>query len=297
MRHDPALMAGAPASVAARLRSDGYAVVRAAMPRTALDALDGELAPRFARTPFSDGLFSGDRSKRFHGLLKRARGSADLVMHEAICSVAESILLPFADTVQLNLTQAIELHPGAAAQIPHRDHEIWQGEKGRIEYQLNVMWPLTPFTRDNGGTMVWPGSHKRQDARRLPDGEAIVPELDPGDALLFLGSTLHAGGANRTGANRRGIIVSYCLGWLKPYENMWLTYPPDVARAFPHELRALIGYRRNRPNLGSYDGRCPSILFSDDCSDYLGLVDDLTPEQQQALAGHSSAPRGLEAGT
>jgi len=283
-------MAAAPASVAARLRSDGYAVVRNAMPRTAIDALDGELAPRFARTPFSEGLFSGERTRRFHGLLKRSRGSADLVMHETIRSVAESILLPFGDTVQLNLTQAIELETGAPAQIPHRDQEMWQGEKGRIEYLLNVMWPLTPFTRDNGGTMIWPRSHKRQEARRLPEEEeAIVPDLDPGDALLFLGSTLHGGGVNRTDSKRRGIIVSYCLGWLKPYENMWLTYPPEVARAFPPELRALIGYCRNRPNLGNYDGRCPSILFSPALSDFLGTVDEFTPEQQQVLADYEQA--------
>jgi ectoine hydroxylase-related dioxygenase (phytanoyl-CoA dioxygenase family) len=295
MLHDLALIAGAPEALAARLRRDGHAVLQQAIPLESIQALDSELAPRFARTPFCEGLFSGERTKRFHGLLKRTHGAADLVMHQAIAAVVESILLPFADTVQLNLTQAIELQSGAPAQIPHRDQEMWQGEKGRIEYLVNVMWPLTPFTRDNGGTMLWPGSHKRQEERRLPDEEAIVTELMPGDALIFLGSTLHAAGANQTDAVRRGIIVSYCLGWLKPYENMWLTYPPDVARAFPPELRALIGYRRNRPNLGNYDGRCPSVLFTDDLSDFLGTVDEFTPEQQRALAGHAAAQRGLEA--
>ncbi len=56
--------------------------------------------------------------------------------------------------------------------------------------------------------------------------------MEPGAALLFLGSTLHAGGPNRTSLPRRGIIISYCLGWLKPYELPWLAYPPDVARNF-----------------------------------------------------------------
>jgi ectoine hydroxylase-related dioxygenase (phytanoyl-CoA dioxygenase family) len=279
MRHDPNL-------ISAQLRDDGFAIMRSAMPGGKLKALDEALAPRFARTPFSEGLFSGATTKRFHGLLKRARGAAALVEHDAIGRVVESILLPFADTVQLNLTQAIELHPGAAAQVPHRDQDMWQGEKGRIEYLVNVMWPLTDFTAANGGTALWPGSHLRQSERRLPPEQSICAELEPGDALLFLGSTLHGAGANLTKASRRGIIVSYCLGWLKPYENMWLTYPPDVARGFRPELRALIGYRRNRPNLGSYDGRCPSILFSGERPEFLGAVDDLTPGQEDALAGY-----------
>ena len=297
MLHDPNLMAGAPGRVAAQLRENGYAVVRGALPGARIEALDSALRPRFARTPFCQGLFGGARTKRFHALLKRAPGTADLVMHPLLLAVAESILLPFADTVQLNLTQAIELHPGEGPQVPHRDQDMWQGEKGRTEYLLNIMWPLTRFEPGNGGTRIWPGSHLRQDIKRLPEEESLSPRLDPGDALLFLGSTLHGGGANRTLAPRRGVVISYCLGWLKPSENMWLTYPPHEARAFPPELRALIGYCRNRPNLGSYDGQCPSVLFSDDRPDFMGAVDDFAPAQAQALAHYAAGAAGLSCGS
>lgn len=265
------------------LRGEGFCVVRDLLPAGQIAALGAELSPLFDRVPFAQGLFSGNRTKRFHGLLKRSRGAAALVTHPRVLEVAEEVLLPFCDMLQLNLTQAIELHPGAPAQVPHRDQDMWAGEKGRTEYLLNVMWPLTAFTSENGGTVVWPESHLRQEERSLPASDAICPELAPGDALMFLGSTLHGGGANRTLVPRRGIIVSYCLGWLKPYENMWLTYPPDVARAFPPELRDLVGYRRHRPNLGNYDGQCPSVLFEDDLPDLLPTVDALSPEQQRRL--------------
>jgi ectoine hydroxylase-related dioxygenase (phytanoyl-CoA dioxygenase family) len=274
------------------LRQHGYCVARAMLPGSQIEDLAAELSPRFDRTPFSQGLFSGARTKRFHGLLKRSRGAAALVAHPDILGVAEEILLPFCDSLQLNLTQAIELHPCAPGQIPHRDQDMWAGEKGRTEYLLNVMWPLTPFTRDHGATLVWPGSHLRQSELSLPEAAAVAAEMAPGDALLFLGSTLHAAGANRTLAPRRGIVVSYCLGWLKPYENMWLTYPPEVARAFPPELRDLVGYRRHRPNLGSYDGQCPSILLEDEPADFLPAIDALAPAQQlrlEAFAGWRSA--------
>lgn len=265
------------------LLNDGYCVARDILPVRQVEDLDAELSDRFARTPFAQGPFSGPRTKRFHGLLKRSRGAAALVTHPLVVAIAEQILLPYCDMLQLNLTQAIELHPGAGAQVPHRDQDMWAGEKGRTEYLLNVMWPLTPFTAENGGTVLWPASHKRLGEGGLPVADAVSPELAPGDALMFLGSTLHAAGANRTLAPRRGIIVSYCLGWLKPYENMWLTYPPDIARDFPPELRDLVGYRRHRPNLGNYDGQCPSILFEDDVSDFLAVTDALVPEQQQRV--------------
>jgi hypothetical protein len=276
---------------ARQLARDGFHVLRRALPEAGLAALEKELDPRFRRTPFCEGLFSGRSTKRFHGLLSRSAGAANLVMHEDIIDIVEAILLPFADTIQLNLTQAIEIHPGAAEQVPHRDQDMWQGEKGRTEYLVNVMWPLTPFTAKNGGTRLWPGSQHCQDLRSLSPADAVCPELRPGDALLFLGSTLHGAGANLSSAVRRGVIVSYCLGWLKPYENMWLTYPPEVARGFSPGLQALVGYRLNRPNLGNFDGNCPSLLLRDGVPDHLPTRDAFLPAQLAALEQH--AARGM----
>ena len=240
-----------------RLLADGYCVIPDLLPDS-VAALDRDLAHDFARTPFCDGGFYGARTKRFGRLLLRSAHAEMLVRHPLVTGVAERVLSPWCDTVQLNLTQAIALHPGALPQLPHRDQDMWRGEPGASEYLVNVMWPLTPYTRDNGATLIWPGSH----GPRAMEGEApeteVAIEMAPGSALLFLGSTLHGAGGNRTPSVRRGCIVSYCLGWLKPYENQWLAYPPEVARDFSPELAALVGYRQHRPNLGNYEGRCPS---------------------------------------
>lgn len=104
--------------------------------------------------------------------------------------------------------------------------------------------------------------------------------MQPGDALVFLGSTLHGAGANRSGAVRRGIVIGYSLGWLKPYENQWLAYPPDIARSFPSELAALVGYRQHRPNLGNYEGQCPSVLLDGRADAPLGAIDALRPDEE-----------------
>jgi ectoine hydroxylase-related dioxygenase (phytanoyl-CoA dioxygenase family) len=115
--------------------------------------------------------------------------------------------------------------------------------------------------------------------------------MAPGSALLFLGSTLHAAGANRSAAIRRGMIVGYSLGWLKTYENQFLAYPPDIARTFAPELAALVGYRQHRPNLGNFEGRCPSVLLHGTPAARFGAVDALRPDQVAAVEAHAELER------
>lgn len=105
-------------------------------------------------------------------------------------------------------------------------------------------------------------------------------------------STAHGAGANRTDHVRRGIVIGYCLGWLKPYENQWLAYPPKVARTFSRELSSLAGYTQHRPNLGNYEGQCPSILLGDAVPRHIGAIDALRPDQEAMIAGFSDPAAG-----
>jgi len=269
---------------AGALARDGYCVIERALPPELIAALGADLAPRFAATPMCRGDFYGARTSRFGALLTRSTLAPDLVMHRRVLELVEDVLSPWCERIALNLTQAIEIHPGALPQLPHRDQDMWPGPKGGLEYLVNVMWPLDPFTFENGGTRLWPGSHVDQDLPLLAEADAIVPRIVPGDALIFLGSTLHGGGGNVCATPRRGIIVSYCLGWLKPFELQWLVYPPHVARGFPAELAALVGYAQHRPNLGNVEGQCPSVLLGDSVPDHLPAIDALRPDQAEAAS-------------
>lgn len=275
------------ARYSAELLERGYCIIENLVSTELIGALASDFDGHFASTGFSEGIFSGNDTRRFAGLLKRSRHAARFVAHDFILQIADNILGPWCDHFSLNLTQAIELAPGSKAQVPHRDQDMWPcsrlvpPERG-IEFLVNVIWPLTPFTRDNGATLVWPGSHRRQAELLIDPAEAIVAEMTPGSALLFLGSTLHAAGPNRTPLPRRGMIISYCLGWLKPYELPWLAYPPEIARRFPKTLANLAGYRVHRPNLGTYEGRCPSLLLHDDPGP-ARAVDMLLPDQEALI--------------
>lgn len=270
----------------AQLASDGWCIIPNALPSDTIAALDADLSSTFEKTPFCQGGFYGETTKRFGRLLSRSDHVAALVQHRTILGVVERLLAPWCDTIQLNVTQAIAVHPGAPAQLPHRDQDMWAGAKGETEYLVNVIWPLTRFTADNGATQVWPRSHGPKALAPEPDTIPVPAEMTPGSALVFLGSTLHGAGENRSAEIRRGLVVGYSLGWLKPYENQWLAYPPPVARRFSPELAALVGYRQHRPNLGNYEGRCPSILLGDAVPEHLAAIDALRPDQQAMMAAY-----------
>jgi len=271
-------------SWSATLLERGWCIIPGLISPALIEGLDRDLAQDFAETPFCEGGFYGRRTKRFGRLLARSPLARFLVEHPLVLGITRRVLEPWCDTIQLNLTQALALHPGAPPQLPHRDQDMWRGAIGETEYLVNVMWPFTPYTRANGATLIWPQSHG---AKALDDqlpGQGFAAELEPGSALLFLGSTLHGAGGNASDEIRKGAIISYCLGWLKPYENQWLAYPPPIARTFSPELAALVGYAQHRPNLGNYEGQCPSVLLKETVPERFHAIDALRPDQEELVA-------------
>jgi hypothetical protein len=270
----------------------GYCVVEGALPAARIEAMSRSLDDRFERTPYCVGDFHGHRTKRFHRLLARLPGAEDLVLHPAVLAAVRAALGRWCDFPELNLSQGLEVHPGAPSQIPHADQSMWPAApKGVMELCVNVFWPFVDFTDENGGTRLWPDSHHRP---RVPDDPLGAPEIcraRRGDALIILGSTVHAAGANRSARPRRAAILSYCLGWLKAYENQSLAYRTDFVRGLRPELAALLGYRWHRPNLGTYDGQCPSILLAEEVPDHLATVDALAPDHERLVADFAARQR------
>ena len=78
------------------------------------------------------------------------------------------------------------------------------------------MIALVDFTKDNGGTCVVPGSNHWEPDRQPEEDEIAVAEMSAGSAVIYLGSTIHAGGTNVTDhQRRRGLHLSYVLVWLR----------------------------------------------------------------------------------
>lgn len=68
-----------PALCTARLLADGYCIVPDACAPATILGLNRDFADRFAATPFCEGGFYGNRTKRFGALLRRSEHSAALV--------------------------------------------------------------------------------------------------------------------------------------------------------------------------------------------------------------------------
>lgn len=271
-----------PATALDALRSRGYVIFDRLLREDLVDRVGAELEPWFAATPHCQGDFYGWATTRLGSVLLKSQTSHELVLHPLMLSIMDEVLSPHCDWYQLNLTQGVRLHPGQRQQVPHRDEEMWPNPKNGVEYLVNVMWALSDFTVENGATLLWPRSHFRRISRQMDAREAIIAEMPRGSALVYLGSITHCGGANQSAQPRTGLIVSYCLGWLKQYENAFLSYPPEVAKEFSPALRNMVGYRIHRPNLGGYEGQDPSVLFNT-CSHTLPATDAVPEAIAQEL--------------
>ena len=94
------------------------------------------------------------------------------------------------------------------------------------------------------------------------------PRSPAGAGVVYLGSTIHAGGHNRSDHLRTGIHMSYVVGWLRPEEHTVLATPPDVARRLPRRAQELVGYAIHDATsigggyLGAVDLRDPVEMLS-----------------------------------
>ncbi len=270
-----------------QLRSHGYLILEHLALPASIARINLELASWFNATPRCEGDFHGWQTTRINAVLFKSPSSHELLLHPTITALMDEILGPHCDGYQLNLAQAIRLHPGERQQIPHRDDEMWPCPK-HTEFMVNVMWALSDFTEDNGATLLWPRSQHRAMPREADPREAIRAAMPAGSALIYLGSVTHCGGTNRSTEPRTGLVFSYSLGWLRTYENASLAYPPDIARSFSPPVRDLIGYRLHRPNLGHYEGQDPSIALESP-SRTLATTDALPPAIAEELRRYYAA--------
>ncbi|MGI9602143.1 MAG: phytanoyl-CoA dioxygenase family protein [Acidimicrobiales bacterium] len=132
------------------------------------------------------------------------------------------------------------LHPDDALVPVPRPHESPIG--------CTVMWVITPFNQNTGGTRLLPGSHKEsldllftQDPDRLRD--AIQPDMAPGTVLVFDHAIFHGAADNPSDDWRLGLQVSYHAGWIRPYTNWFRSIPVEEVREMPEKLRDLLGYK------------------------------------------------------
>lgn len=259
--------------VVAALRESGAVIVENVLSPDLLARLNAEIDPILERVnpkraylnPAIE-FFYGDRIRQITGVAAVSRVFAEEVLcHPFYGTVCDTILGPSCSGYQLNVAQVMDRGPGAERQLLHRDEDVWVHlPRPHPEVQVASVIALVDFTAENGATVVAPGSHRWERTRQATPADLVAAEMPAGSAVLYLGSTIHAGGTNATADQwRRGMHMSFVVGWLRPEENGCLSVPPRIARTLPRRSQELLGY-------AAHDA-------IDAGGGYLGAVDLLDP--------------------
>jgi ectoine hydroxylase-related dioxygenase (phytanoyl-CoA dioxygenase family) len=257
------------------LHEHGAVIVEGVLDAGLLARFNAELDPILDTTspvrPYLNpaiDFFYGDRVRQITGVASRSRiFGEEILCHPFYGEVCDRVLGPSCASYQLNVAQVMDRGPGAAQQILHRDEDVWiHLPRPHPDVQVASVIALVDFTKEIGATVVAPGSHRWERDRSPEPSELACAEMPAGSAVLYLGSTIHAGGQNSTADKwRRGMHMSYVVGWLRTEDNNYLSTPPGIARTLPRRSQELLGYSAHDA-INSGGG-------------YLGTVDLLDPIQ------------------
>jgi ectoine hydroxylase-related dioxygenase (phytanoyl-CoA dioxygenase family) len=236
------------------LHRDGGLVIEELLDPGAVARLDAELEPfATARRPGfkaeHDDSFYGSRTVRIQGLAaKSPTFVTDYLLHPTLLAVADRVLLPNCGDYWLSQAETIFIHPGNPAQELHRDDCNWGvAQRLGIDLQISVLLALGDYDAEVGATRVVPGSHRRPLDEHIDPADAKPVEMEPGSALVYTGSLVHGGGANRTTDRvRKGLYLAFLQGWLTPEEAVAVGVGPDLAATLPERARELLGWANLR---------------------------------------------------
>ena len=238
-------------TVAAALQSRGAVVIDELLPDNIVADLSADLRPEFDREGhLYQNAFNGHRTLRVGGVTKYSSHFPTLLLHPSVLAIADVILKPHCEVYQVGSTTAIEILPGEDAQVLHADDACYPSHLLPFEAQISALWALDDFTIENGATRVVPremGIENPGDAREEHVVQAVMPK---GSVVIYLGSTIHGGGANRSDAPRKAVVNTYCLGWLRQEENQYLTLTKEEVAAQSDEMRRMLGFQAHGPYLG-----------------------------------------------
>ena len=132
--------------------------------------------------------------------------------------------------LRISFTSVIVNEPGNARGGWHADWPFNQNNAGHIPvpypdalFHLTTLWMLSPFSQQNGGTLVVPGSHRQHTNPTHPENDVDVNQSVPseinvvgpaGSVLLFDSRLWHATSPNHTHEPRVALAVRYAPWWL-----------------------------------------------------------------------------------
>jgi len=263
------------------IREHGYVVIERLLSDDALAAIRAGLAPHLADHLLGRNDFEGHYTQRVYSLVGKGKTFEDFVEHPRILAVCDALL---ESNYLLTASQGIQINPGETPQPFHYDDAFYPLPRPRAAVSVSTIWAVDAFTRDNGATQILPGSHAWNDAEvvtklssvdfttapsdaRVPRPPGALPAgwrdlvrdvtMPPGSVIVFLGTLVHRGGANRSAASRLAFSNQYCQPWARPQENFFLSISPERVRTMSPRVQQMLGYSIHPPFMGHADGVHP----------------------------------------
>ena len=253
----------------ARLETQGFTIIEDYMSAGQLarfrDGLKGHLGSYRGRNPFE-----GLTTERVYTLVGRGKVFEEIAQDARLLALLDRWLLP---NYLLSANHAICIYPGEAQQGLHFDDAFYPFPRPRPAISMSTIGAIDAFTAQNGGTVMYPGSHlwpgERVQAlfadlamgRASADTRSVHHLAMPAGALcLFQGTLIHGAGANRSDAPRLAFTNHYCEPWARSQENFALGVPKDRVAKMSRDLQILLGYELRRPGdiMGQVGGYHPA---------------------------------------
>ena len=244
-----------------RLRRDGYTIIPDFLSQDVLRAVREGLAPYLGSHQGRNN-FEGYKTERVYTLVARAPVFEDIAADPRVLALLDLFLKP---GYLLTASQAICIHPGETPQPVHSDDSFYLIPRPRPAISLSTIVAVDAFTAANGGTEIIAGSHAWGDdhvqslygsgGMNPVESPELLAQLKPvemaaGACVVFLGTLLHRGGANRSAAPRLAFSNQYCEPWARTQENFFLGVPPQQVRGMAPRLQELLGYGIWAPFMG-----------------------------------------------
>jgi ectoine hydroxylase-related dioxygenase (phytanoyl-CoA dioxygenase family) len=249
---------------AENIRRDGYTVIEDFLDAATLAQVRAGVAPHLGSHRGRNG-FEGFTTERIYTLVARGKVFERIAADERLLALIGQFLSP---QFLLSASQAILINPGEVQQALHHDDSFYKVPRPRPPLGISMITAIDDFTHENGATEIVPGSHTwgPADEKSLPEALAAMRPalLKAGSCIVFLGTFIHGGGANRSNASRLAITFQYCEGWLRQQENFFLAIPREIAAGMSPRLQELIGYSIWPPFMGMVTAYDPKRVLDDD---------------------------------
>ncbi len=242
-----------------KLEEDGYVIIESLLSADEIAEIKAALRPLLAHT--GRNAFEGHNTQRLYAVPEKTRATDRLIEHPRVLALLDRMFLP---NYLLSQCQAINIMPGEEAQYLHADDGFYRVPRPRPPLGAATVWAIDDFAKDNGATVVVPGSHTWPDGRMPGAGDRTIKAVMPAGSVVFYPGTLwHGGGANLSAAPRLAVTCQYCEPWLRTQENYFLSMSKDALQTVSEDMKRMLGYSIYPPFMGIVNGMHPKRVLEE----------------------------------